>query len=183
MQQPIEDETADAKLTWRRLEFGDVQALVSIAATIHPGLPESAEVFAERVELFPQGCLALVDNKSANLYGYAISHPIQFRQPPVLDSLLGQIPHNSDQYYIHDVAILPEHQGKGYSNTCIEWLMGLANGYMTTGLISVYGTAPFWQKHGFQHIERNDEVAAKVRDYGKGAAFLEHRNQMANKSA
>lgn len=177
MQQPFEKAYADARLTWRRLEPKDIEALVSIADIIHPGLPERTEVFAERAALFPVGCLALVDHEDDNLYGYAISHPIRYRQLPVLDTLWGQLPTDADQYYIHDVAILPEYQGKGYARTCIEKLLQVANSFATTGLISVYGTTPFWQKYGFQHVESNKELFTKLEDYGENAVFLERKNE------
>ncbi|KAH7382393.1 hypothetical protein DE146DRAFT_748665 [Phaeosphaeria sp. MPI-PUGE-AT-0046c] len=178
MQQPVKSADVDAKLIWRRLELRDIEALVSIADTIHPGLPERTEVFAERVILFPAGCLALVDDQSDKLYGYAISLPIAYRQPPALDVLLGRLPTEADQYYIHDVAILPEHQGKGYARCCVETLLVIADGYATTSLVSVYGTAPFWQRYGFMRVEPDGELVTKLLNYGEDAVFLERRNQI-----
>lgn len=166
------------KLKWRMLEPRDIEALVSIADAIHPGLPERAEVFAERATLFPDGCLALVDGEADKLYGYAISHPIRSRQPPALDILLEQIPTDADQYYIHDLAILPAHQGKGYSRTCMEILFKIANRYATTCLVAVYSTGPFWQKYGFQHVERDEDLVAKLVDYGDDAVFLEREHHV-----
>ena len=75
---------------WRPLSTSDIVSLVQVADRVHPGLPESNEVFAERARLFSQGCQGLFD-ETGELRGYIISHPILFREPPALDRLLGQI--------------------------------------------------------------------------------------------
>jgi ribosomal protein S18 acetylase RimI-like enzyme len=164
------------KATWRQLSTKDVSSLARIAEKIHPGLPESNEVFAERVKLFPAGCLALTSCETNNLCGYAISHPIRYRQPPALDKLLEELPEDVNQYYIHDLAILPEFQGRGYANACMERLFEIAKGYATTSLVSVYGTAPFWRRYGFKVVEMDRSLQIKLEDYGESAVFLERRN-------
>jgi ribosomal protein S18 acetylase RimI-like enzyme len=103
---------------WRRLSAADIPRLAHIADTVHPGLPERDEVFLERVRLFPEGCRTLVDEDD-NISGYAISHPIRHRQIPPLDHFLGGIAPETDQYFIHDLAILPESRGSGYAQQCI----------------------------------------------------------------
>lgn len=80
---------AGPSVAWHQLSTSNVESLIRLADKFHPDLPESEQVFAERLKLFPEGCLALVDSESDELYGYAISHPIRRRQPPALDSLLG----------------------------------------------------------------------------------------------
>jgi predicted N-acetyltransferase YhbS len=169
-------ENPGPRATWRKLTLEDIASLASIADIIHPGLPESDEVFLERTSLFPEGSLALVNRQSNQLVGYAISHPINYRQPPALDSLLGRLHQDVDQYYIHDLAILPEWQGKGHAKTCIEHIFQTAKCFATTGLVSVYGTAPFWGKFGFKPVETNDKLNAKLSAYGEDAVFLERRS-------
>jgi ribosomal protein S18 acetylase RimI-like enzyme len=168
----------NAKAAWRQLSIEDVESLARIADKIHPGLPESNEVFAQRIKLFPAGCLALVSCDDGTLCGYAISHPVRYRQPPALDSLLVESTGDVDQYYIHDLAILPEFQGYGLANTCIENLLEIAKSYATTGLISVYGTATFWERYGFVPAAVMDEsLRAKLLKYGEDAIFLERFNK------
>jgi ribosomal protein S18 acetylase RimI-like enzyme len=162
--------------TWCQLSTKDVSSLARIAETIHPGLPESNEVFAERIKLFPAGCLALINPEDDNLCGYAISHPIRYRQPPALDSLLGEVAGDVDQYYIHDLAILPEFQGKGYADACMGRLLEVARGYETMSLVSVYGTAMFWQRYGFKVVDVDEGLRTKLADYGESAVFLERIN-------
>jgi hypothetical protein len=40
-----------AKASWRELSVNSIKSLARIAAKIHPDLPESDKVFAERVKL------------------------------------------------------------------------------------------------------------------------------------
>lgn len=153
----------------------------------------------------PSGLPAPTPRGQRNIYGYAISHPIPNHQPPALDSLLGSVPingtiptqitnidtdnenetqsndnHNKTklsppQYYIHDVAILPELRGRGLASVCIRQLLEVSrrHDFQTTVLISVYGTSQFWGRYGFQRPEVLDEVLCeKVRGYGDDAMFL-----------
>ncbi|KAF2269667.1 hypothetical protein CC78DRAFT_528855 [Lojkania enalia] len=165
-----------AKPTWRELSVSDIENLVRVANEIHPNLPESNEVFVERVKLFPEGCLALLKGED-ELCGYVISHPIRRRQPPALDSLLGEIVSDADQYYIHDLAILPKVQGLGLAQECMKKLFVVAKRFPTTGLVSVYGTAPFWGRFGFLPEEIDDFLEKKLVDYGDDATYLERKNE------
>ena len=150
---------AKTKAAWRSMSINNIPSLVRLADKIHTDLPESDQVFAERVKLFPSGCLALMSGESDELYGYVISHPIRRHQPPALNSLLGQIAPDADQYYIHDLVLLPEVRGRGFAQECISRLFAVAErcGYSTTCLVSVYGTAPFWGHFGFRELEEVDE--------------------------
>ncbi|KAL8656451.1 MAG: hypothetical protein Q9210_000244 [Variospora velana] len=166
-----------AKLAWRQMSVNDIESLVRVADLIHPGLPESDEVFAERVKLFPEGCLALVEGERDELYGYVISHPTRRRQPPALDSLLREIASDADQYYIHDLAILSEARGRGLAQECINKLFGIAQRYPTTSLVSVYGTAPFWGRFGFVPEEIDEGLKMKLLNYGNDAMYLARKNE------
>lgn len=163
--------------TWRPMTPDDVQGVVHVASIIHAALPESDAIYAERVRLFPEGCLVLVDETQV-VRGYAISHPIRRRQPPALDSLLGEIPSDADQFYIHDVCVLPEMRGQGHAPDAVKKLFVVAERYSTTCLVSVYGTAPFWSRFGFGPPGDIDHaLAVKVRGYGDEAVYLERRNR------
>ena len=170
---------AKTKVAWRSMSINNIPSLVRLADKIHTDLPETDQVFAERVKLFPSGCLALMSGESDELYGYAISHPIRRHQPPALNSLLGQIAPDADQYYIHDLVLLPEVRGRGFAQDCIGRLFAVAErcGYSTTCLVSVYGTAPFWGYFGFLEPEGMDEgLRGMVRGYGDDATYLERVN-------
>ncbi|KAL4762594.1 GNAT family N-acetyltransferase [Aspergillus foveolatus] len=158
---------------WRNLTASDIDNLMHVANTIHPDLPERAAIFTERVALYPEGCLALV-NESGKLHGYAISHPIRHHQPPALDTLLGEIPVDASEYYIHDVAVLPGLRGQGLAAHGIGRLLEVAaaKGFSRTCLVSVYGTETFWGRFGFRPAVVEEELKEKLRGYGDGAVYL-----------
>src|SRR5690606_12512090 len=116
---------------WRQMVPQDIDAAFEVAAVAHTSLPERCGIFAERLSLFPKGCLVL--ERGGAVVGYAISHPIKRFQPPVLDTLLGQIAPEADDYYIHDVAILPEARG-GQAQAAVRYLLEIAAGYESASL-------------------------------------------------
>ncbi|OAL42964.1 hypothetical protein IQ07DRAFT_593483 [Pyrenochaeta sp. DS3sAY3a] len=161
-------------ISWRILTTNDTASLVRVADKIHPELPESDAVFEERVKLFPDGCLGLSEERSNELHGYIISHPIRFRQPPALDQLLGAIPQDADQYYIHDVAVLPELRGSGFAQDGVNRVLAVAEQFKTVGLVSVYGTAAFWGRFGFKEPQAVGQVLEeKLASFGGEARYLE----------
>ncbi|KAK0614504.1 acyl-CoA N-acyltransferase [Immersiella caudata] len=164
--------------TWRPMTPSDIPHLLPIANKIHAALPESPAIFTERLQLFPDGCLILSDESTGKVGGYAMSHPIRNGQPPDLDSVLGCIPEDADRYYIHDVALLQEFRGKGAAGRGIRKLLGVAErlGYNTTCLVSVYGTAGFWSRFGFEVVDVGEVLAEKLRGYGDDATFMVRRN-------
>ncbi|KAK4207533.1 hypothetical protein QBC37DRAFT_433327 [Rhypophila decipiens] len=167
--------------TWRQMTSDDISQLMQVADTVHPGLPESDYVFAERARLFPKGCLILSktnDNGEEQVYGYTISHPITKGQPPALDSLLGEIHEHANQYYIHDVAILKDVRSLGHAGRAVRMLLEVAEGlkFTTTCIVSVYGTGPFWQRFGFQQEPVDDFLREKLIDYGDDAVYMVREN-------
>jgi ribosomal protein S18 acetylase RimI-like enzyme len=153
---------------------------MTIANEIHADLPERPEIFAERIAIYPSGCLALEQEKDKQLVGYAISHPIRRGEPPELDTLLGHnisIDANAPDtaYYIHDVAVLPEVRGMGYAGKGVELLLGnaAAGAFSVVCLVSVYGTGGFWGRYGFKKVEIGERLRLKLEGYGKDAVYLE----------
>jgi hypothetical protein len=160
-------------LAWRPTVQSDIPELYQLSEQIHPDLPESEQVFHNRLAHFPRGCLTLTltltnvttnpttdinNNKTPQepqeqIKGYILSHPIpQNQPPPQLDTLLEtNIPPDTDasyHYYIHDIAITPDVRGKGLAREGIEMLLfGIVREkrYGNTALVSVYGTASFWE--------------------------------------
>ena len=160
--------------TWRPMTDSDITALMAIADEIHRDLPEAEAVFRERLHLFPEGCLVLVEHDSVG--GYAVSFPIRRGRPPALDAMLGEIPHDADQYYLHDLAILPRFRGRGAAAEGIGKVMEVAKRYPTTCLVSVYGTVPFWERFGFAPEPVDAAMEEKLRGYGEGATYLTRGN-------
>jgi GNAT superfamily N-acetyltransferase len=165
--------------SWREMTVGDIPGILRVADEVHPDLPESSEMFTERVNLFPQGCLILT-NADGEVCGYIISHPIPYHQPPALDSLLGEINPEANQYYIHDLAILPKLRGQRCAAGGVKKLLKIAEErFPSTCLISVYSTSAFWARFGFiiEPIDDDAVLKEKLRDYGDGATYMSLSHQ------
>jgi ribosomal protein S18 acetylase RimI-like enzyme len=157
--------------TWRPMRGSDLGDVCDIAARVHVAYPESAEVFAERLRLYPRGCFVLGDG--AALVGYGISHPWHFRDPPALDTPLGSMPSQPDTYYIHDIALLPSHRGRGGAEQLCGILVAqaVALGLRTVSLIAVNGSAAFWERLGFR-IDAAAGLDARLASYDDDARFM-----------
>ncbi|KAF2970269.1 hypothetical protein GQX73_g3296 [Xylaria multiplex] len=144
---------------------------MQVASVVHPGLPERDIEFAERARLFPQGCLVL--DEDSRVCVYAISHPIRYGRPPALDSLLGEIASEADQFYIHHLCVLSGLRGRGYAVDVLEKLLVIADNYSTACLVSVHGTAPFRARFGFRPPDH--ALPGKMCGCGDDAVYLERR--------
>lgn len=153
---------------WRAMRRWDLTDVAMVASKVHPDLPECIEVFAERLRLFPAGCLVL--ERGGAVVGYAISHPIAPNTPPALNAFLGTIPETAEQFYIHDIAILPEARGAGQSHAAVEALLRVAERYRSAALVSVYGTAEFWGRFGFTPAAV--DMGSKLAPYGEDAVYM-----------
>jgi hypothetical protein len=153
---------------WKFMEPGDIPAVCAIAGWLHTALPERAEVFAEKLQLFPEGCRKLVAGEK--LVGYGFAHPWLLASAPKLDTLLEALPAHPACLYIHDVAILPEARGYGAAGGYVASMEALALSLRLwqLTLVSVYGTAPLWAKYGFKPVSFGLPLAS----YGPGAAYM-----------
>ena len=149
----------------------DMAAVTHIAAQVHPDYPEDDRIFAERLALYPDGCLLLeMGQQSA---GYVISHPWLERQPPALNSLLQALPATPSTYYLHDIALLPAARGIGAASQLIARLMLLAqtSALRTMSLVAVNDSHAFWARHGFLVID-DPALQKKLNSYDAAACFL-----------
>ena len=151
----------------------DLGAVDAIAEIVHPGYPEPPEVPAERLALFPEGCL-LAEAGEGRAIGYAVSHPGLLGRPPALASLLGRLPERADCLYLHDVALLPAARGTGLGGDLVARLHGLARrrGFRYLALTAVNGSVPYWRRHGFSPFAGDEVLAAKLASYGGDAAYM-----------
>ena len=152
----------------------DLGAIVRIASAAHPGLDERPEVFAEKLRLYPQGCLALAIGGA--VAGYAFSHPWTLGDAPALDALLGALPPAQDCLYLHDLALSPEARGHGAAAAAIDRLTALAaaEGLPAMALVAVRGTHTFWARAGFVETPL-PRLAAKLAAYGADARPMTKR--------
>jgi GNAT superfamily N-acetyltransferase len=148
---------------------GDLRAVLAIAAAVHPDYPESEAVFAERLALFPAGCLMLESGGAAA--GYATAHPWYHRRPPALDVLLGALPPVPEVLYLHDLALLPAARGAGAGRVAIQRLAALAGG-LPMALVAIAGTEEFWRAQGFAATS-DPALDDILRRYDHAARYME----------
>lgn len=154
----------------------DLPGVLAVADGVHPAFPEDEGVFAERLRLYPLGCLAF--SSGEDVLGYAVSHPWRAYDPPALNSRLGELPRRPDTYYIHDVALLPELRGSGAAALVVALLLARARkeNFPTVSLVAVNDSVGFWEHHGFRNVAARKVVdaalARKLRGYDEAAAFM-----------
>lgn len=161
-------------VAWRPLTEADLGAVCGIAASVHVGLEERPAVFAEKLQLYPQGCLAL--DRGGTVAGYALAHPWTLGEAPALDAFLVSLPRVADCLYLHDIAMLDEARGRGAAAAAIARLTGIAKAAQLAAmaLVAVRGTEPFWARAGFEDAS-DARLAAKLAAYGPGARYMTKR--------
>ena len=157
-------------LQWRPMTSADLPGVAELADRIHPSLPEDVAIFADRLRLYPQGCLVLADAEGGCL-GYAVGHPWTKGPPPKLDTPLGALPQPADCFYIHDVAVAPEARGHGLAAGAVEQLLEQADAYRCAALVSVHATTPFWSRFGFAEAGGGLAPGA-LASYGGDARYM-----------
>jgi GNAT superfamily N-acetyltransferase len=156
---------------WRQAAATDLLDIQSIADQIHPDLHEKPEIFAERLQLFPEGFFVLGRNEQ--VVGYGLSHPWFLNSIPPLNQLLGSIPQAPGCLLIHDVAVLPRARGHGAAGVLTELMAKLARtrGIPRLALISVYNTWSLWTRLGFEESP-DSALKDKLKSYGQTARYM-----------
>lgn len=164
----LANETAAA---WRPMQRENLSAVNAVADRVHADYPEDEAVLAERLSLYPEGCMCLWSDDS--LIGYLVSHPWHFKQPPALNVLLGRIPSPASTYYVHDIALLPDARGTGAASIAVNRIVAHAMeaGFPNVSLIAVNGSAGFWERHCFVAVD-DPALGPKLRSYEDHAVFM-----------
>ena len=154
---------------WRAVSPADIDAVHAVSRIVHPTLPETRSVFANRLDLYSRG-MRVLDVDGA-VSGYCVAHPWRRDVPLPLDSLIEQLPDAPDTYYVHDLALLPRARGQGFARPVIEHIRAeaLNEGLPEISLIAVGGSAPFWERFGFREAKAE---RGKLAGYGVDAWFL-----------
>ncbi len=156
---------------WRPMTAADLPDVEVIGDRVHLNYPEDHAVFAERFELYPDGCATLeLDGKPM---AYALTHPWHYAEPPALNVMLGALPDDPSTYYIHDIATLPETRGSGAGSAVVDAIIAHAaeTGVPNVSLVAVNGSVPFWSRFGFE-VTDEPKVAAKLQTYDADARFM-----------
>lgn len=163
---------ATGKMRWRRAGPADLPDINRIAARLHPDLPERIDVLAEKMRLFPAGCLVLVADDA--IAGYGLSHPWMLHRIPPLDEFLHALPPQPDCLYLHDVVVLPAFRRKRAADSYVETIIGLARSARISALalVSVYDTSAFWERFGFRVAPADAMLGTKLASYGATARYM-----------
>lgn len=153
------------------MRAADLPAVSALADRVHAAHPEAPVIFAERLSLFPQGCLVLAEGPA--LVGYAIAHPGWLGAPPPLNTLIEALPTRADCLYLHDIALAPAIARQGHGSDVVARLAELAIAVRLPrlALVAVSGSAPFWEGLGFRAVD-DPALRAKLASYGAGAAYM-----------
>lgn len=154
---------------WRWMTQADLPSVERVGEAVHPDYPEDANIVAERLRLYPQGCLVLED--ADGIQGYAVAHPWLFGRPPPLNTTLRRLPDGADTFYIHDLALMPQRRNGGLGAQAVDLLARQARSEAlpSMSLVAV-GTSPrFWRRNGF--VAAQDAPDAALASYA-GAIFM-----------
>jgi GNAT superfamily N-acetyltransferase len=140
-------------MTLRPLNRDDIGELHRLETECYaPALHESDAAFLRLIELFPEGAFGCFDG--VGLCGYAFGVPLKAGQTLALRTPLETVPEDADTFYIHDVAVAERCRGRGVGRLLAERLLDLARarGFTRSELVSVQGSAPFWETFGFRRV-------------------------------
>lgn len=153
---------------WRPMRPDDLAVVTDISATVHGVYAETRDTYAERLALYPAGCLVLAQGTAPA--GFLVSHPWHAGQSPALNQQLGAIPHENVDYYLHDIALLPDTRGSGAGKAALAFVIAhaRAHGFERVSLVAVNGADRFWSAQGFDHVE-----PAEISPYGPGTFAMQ----------
>lgn len=156
---------------WAAMQRDDLPAISVLSDSVHGDYSEDIAIYAERLALYPSGCLTLwLGDWTA---GYLISHPWHRDKPPALNQAIGAIPATADTYYLHDIALLPDARGRGAGRAATDLVCGFARqaGFQDVTLMAINGADQFWASVGFARVNAAD-MTAQPSSYGAGAYLM-----------
>ncbi|WP_300671367.1 GNAT family N-acetyltransferase [Desulfoluna sp.] len=155
-------------LTHRPITENDWPQILQIQKeSYEENLQESLTALQSRWLMSPDFCF--VAEADALVVGYALAHPWRNHHVPALGIPL-EPPVNHTLLYMHDVAVSLASRGTGVAARLVNVLISRATACHVPhmALTSVQGSAPFWEKYGFQVVEYGGDLTG----YGKGAVYM-----------
>jgi GNAT superfamily N-acetyltransferase len=162
-------------LNWRAMTAADLDGVIAVAAEAFPNHFEERACYAERLDLYPQGCRVLTD-EAGGVRGYVFAYPWSADAAPPLNVLIGSLPADAGVFYLHDLALLSSARGVGYAKAAVEAVveMALDGGWPALGLVAINEAAPFWEGRGFE-VADPPGMAEKLASYGADARYMVRR--------
>jgi predicted acetyltransferase len=141
----------------RNLINEDILDVMSLQKQVYTkDLQEDNRVFIQILNVFPEGVSGVFYGDT--LAGYLFSHPYILNQIKPLNSSL-YFTGNENCLYLHDMAILPNYQGKGLTKLLFQrfLLTSTKNDFEMQCLVAVQNSFNFWGNFGFKRVfEVND---------------------------
>lgn len=140
-------------LSFRHLTPDDLPELHRLEAEAYePTLHESDQAFLRLIALYPEGAFGFFEGDE--LCAYAFGVPLPAGAVLELRSPLDALPPDADTFYIHDVAVAASCRGRGFARRLVVKLHDLARarGFRACELVSVQGSAAFWERFGFARV-------------------------------
>lgn len=149
------------------MQADDLAAVSAISDAVHGAFTEPMAVYAERLDLYPDGCRVFEAEGAAA--GYLVTHPWHRDSPPKLGASLGAIPPRANTYYLHDIALLPSARGTGAGKAALDFVVNHARalGFADITLMAIGGADRFWAVQGFAYVPH-----AVDSSYGAGAHLM-----------
>ncbi len=151
------------------LQPADVPQLLDLQAACYGGdLLESAAVYARRLNSPAQCGLAMRDEQGALRAYLAAYWSVRGAVTPLHGDYA--LHAHADTLYLHDLAVHPSHAGQGLAQALLSeaWAQAEARGVHHAALVSVQGTAGFWQRQGFAPASATEALDS----YGAGAVYM-----------
>lgn len=161
-----------SSLNWRAMTPGDLDGVVAVAHVSFPDHPEERACFANRLDLYPQGCFVLAA-QDGTIMGYLVAYPWKLNAAPALNVLIDAIPADAEVVYLHDLALHPDTRGGGFTRPVVERVAQEAKdaGWPSVALVAVNDASTFWARNGFE-IQNPPGMAEKLASYGDDARYM-----------
>ncbi|MFT4196039.1 GNAT family N-acetyltransferase [Ottowia sp.] len=147
----------------------DAPAVARVQAACYaPALMESAALYARRLASPAHCSLGVPDGGGVLLAYLAACWSVRGAATPLHGEFT---PHaHADTLYLHDMAVLPTHAGRGLAQALLAaaWRAAQARGVRRAALVSVQGTAAFWRRQGFEPAT----APVGMGSYGEGALYM-----------
>ncbi|MGJ8689075.1 MAG: GNAT family N-acetyltransferase [Gammaproteobacteria bacterium] len=130
-------------------------------------IPESLATLRSKWAHSPRTCFAFED--SQEITAYLLAHAWDSLEPPKLYKPLPTST-GGNILFLHDLAIMKKHAGKGIGKKMVEHLLtqALASDFTKIVLVSVQQSSAFWSKFGFT----SQEQSLSNENYGAGAIVM-----------
>lgn len=157
----------------RPLRRADLPALLQLQAACYgAGLIEGPEVYARRLARADGLSLAATDAQGGLLAYLAAYASVPGQVTPLQGDF--ESPPQADTLYLHDLAVHPDHGGRGLAASVLNaaWQAARQRGLRQAALVSVQGTRRFWERQGFAVAHT---LAPELAAYGPQALYMQKR--------